>query len=274
LASSAQAQFVTTYFTEDFESAPVQDNGEHPTTGEQGREAFTFDAVWTDVPPAGWSVDDSGVASAGNDDAGVMEWEGWAFTQGEWWAGVAGDQDRTVFTDPAKNGGKNRGIVAVADPDEWDDFNNTVPPYFNALMTTPVFQTPGLDGKSLGVMFDSSWRDEAFDDGPAPQLNNQTAVILASYNGSPFSEILRWESDPADPNFKDDAANETVMFNVNPPADTTNVQLRFGLLESANDWWWAIDDVKVGAVPEPGTLTLGACGLALIGLARRRGCQV
>ena len=87
--------------------------------------------VWTKIPPAGWTIDDSGVPGVtvlpdfnadgiNRDDAntdgandGITEFAGWSFAQVEWWNGLA-DQNRTQFT-------KANGGIMVVDPDEWDD---------------------------------------------------------------------------------------------------------------------------------------------------------
>ncbi|MBN2316111.1 MAG: hypothetical protein JXM79_19445, partial [Sedimentisphaerales bacterium] len=63
-------------------------------------------------------------------------------------------------------------------------------------------------------------------------------------------EILLWESDSASPNYKDDnSTNETITVNVNNPAGATSVILAFGLYDAGNDWWWAIDNIKVTGTP-------------------------
>ena len=73
-------------FTEDFDSLPLQDqcsscgSGETPGT-----------AVWTDVPPAGWSIDNSQMGTGG-----VPEFYGWVFLDLVWWNATAG-QNRNLF---------------------------------------------------------------------------------------------------------------------------------------------------------------------------------
>ncbi|TCO70060.1 metallophosphoesterase [Rhodovulum euryhalinum] len=65
---------------------------------------------WTHDAPAGWTVDTPASVPQGAD-----EWRGWSFTTPEFWTSADG-QDRANFT-------LGTGIIAVADPDEWDDFN-------------------------------------------------------------------------------------------------------------------------------------------------------
>ncbi|MEP0844418.1 MAG: hypothetical protein HRF43_17095, partial [Phycisphaerae bacterium] len=253
------AQTVT-LFTEDFDGLagslipPVNEcyslrpPAEHPSL-------CGWLGVWTDTPPSGWSVDDTGVPGydqgvPGNaaDNDGVTEWVGWSFAKKDWWVAVAGDQNRSQFT-------KGVGIVAIADPDEWDDANHpqkasgwTAPGdlYYDAWMSSPTLAIPaGATAGSITMTFDSSWRPEGFDDGAGAQDNNQTAVITVSYDGGPEIEVLRWDSQQGGPYFHPDSTNETVTIPLNNPDGATNLKLKFGLLMARNDWWWALDNISV-----------------------------
>lgn len=208
---------------------------------------------WTDNPPAGWTVDDShipGVASGDDARDGRTEWAGWAFADKDWWV-TADDQRRSEFS-------KGHGVVAIADPDEWDDqahdpitdVSNT----YSAYMATPTFSIAGARPGKLFLKFDSSFRPEGPDDGAA--YNDQSPVIRASYNGGASSEILRWTSDPAAAMGgtvmrEDNNTNDTVIVALTVPQGATTLKLDFGLERCENDWWWAIDNVVVAdAMPE------------------------
>jgi hypothetical protein len=200
--------------------------------------------VWTDTPPTGWTIDESGVPGVGNPAVdGVTEWAGWAFTNKDWWVGVAGDQRRVEFT-------LGQGTIAVADPDEWDDaahpagYNVTANPY-DTWLSTPPIDLSGCAAGTVQLEFSSSWRPEYDND------YHQTATITASFDGSEPIEVLRWESDPSSPNFKhDQSTNETITVNVDNPSWAKSVVLTFGLFDAGNDWWWAIDNVKVSGLPK------------------------
>ena len=115
-------------FSEDFEGLTL---GPVVTFASEIRER----EAWTKTPPAGWTQDDSGVPTVGNPNIGVKEFEGWTFVNKDWWAATADDQDRTLFTNAS-------GIIAVADPDEWDDFPSFPPTpddlgTFDAKLRTP-----------------------------------------------------------------------------------------------------------------------------------------
>jgi hypothetical protein len=135
------------------------------------------------------------------------------------------------------------GTVAVADPDEWDDDDRVPDPIadnpYDTWLTTPAIDVSGVAAGTLELQFDSSWRPE-FDNN-----YHQTANITASYDGGEPVEVLRWESDEASPNYKPYATNETVTVNLANPEGSKSVVLTFGLFDAGNDWWWAIDNVKV-----------------------------
>ncbi|MHC4227318.1 MAG: hypothetical protein ACYSW0_07785, partial [Planctomycetota bacterium] len=204
---------------EDFESLPLGPSPEEAPPG----------SFWTDVPPEGWIVDDSGVPGAGDPaNDGVTEWAGWSFASKSWWAQVAGDQERSQFE-------AGSAVVAVIDPDEWDDLPHAEG-LLNAFLGTPVIDVSGMMAGTLRLSFDSSWRRE----------DTQTANITVSFDGGAAVEVLRWESEGGDPAFlKDDATNEAVTVDLNNPAGAAEMVITFGMLDAGNDWWWAIDNVEV-----------------------------
>jgi hypothetical protein len=224
--------------SEDFEGLTLGPNVDEALAGEQ---------VWTDTPPAGWTVDESGIPGIGMDETdGVTEWAGWAFADKAWWTETAGDQRRSEFT-------LGRGTVAVADPDEWDDADRLSEPIadnpYDTLLTTPEIDITGVMPGTLKLKFDSSWRPE-FDDN-----YHQTADITVSYDGGEHIEVLLWESDSSSPNFKDDnSTNETITVDLQNPEGAKSVVLTFSLYDAGNDWWWAIDNIEVSGEPLAGTI--------------------
>ena len=97
--NDARAQ--TVIFSEDFEDLTLQDSFSSSETIRSN--------VWTDVPPTGWSIDNSQMVGDP-----VPEFNGWVFLDKQWWIDTAGNQNRVLFT-------YGIGNVAVADPDEADD---------------------------------------------------------------------------------------------------------------------------------------------------------
>ncbi|MBN1805236.1 MAG: LamG domain-containing protein, partial [Sedimentisphaerales bacterium] len=221
----------TVLFAEDFEGLVLGPNID---------EAVAGDAVWTDTPPEGWIVDESSIPGIGMDATdGVTEWAGWAFADKAWWVEAAGDQDRSLFE-------LGSGIVAVADPDEWDDDERlpipiTADPY-DTWLTTPAIDIAKAEAGTLELKFDSSWRPE-FDDNL-----HQTANITASFDGGEPVVVMLWESDEASDNYKPYATNETVIVKLDKPEGARKLVLTFGLFDAGNDWWWAIDNIEVRAI--------------------------
>ena len=195
--------------------------------------------AWTDVPPEGWIVDNSNVSTIDNPNSGVVEFEGWRFVDKEWWITTAGGQRREEFLNAT-------GIVAVADPDEWDDFGTPRPEtlgFFDAKLTTPAIDLSMVGANEAKVFFHSSWRDEEI----------QKATLTAYYDdpANTTIELLRWDSAPdladgtPNPNFKDDAPNEGLTYDLQNPSGASSVQLEFRVFDAENNWWWAFDNLKV-----------------------------
>jgi hypothetical protein len=244
-------------FSENFDGLTLTDSVDEGVAGPVGDGGGTPAAdVWTDVPPAGWSDDDTGVPGISEppDNNGVFDWAGWNFADRDWWVTTAGDQDRSQFVNAS-------GTVMVADADEWDDADHPGGPpdgpWYNTFISTPSISLAGMMANTAVIDFDSSWRDE-FDDN-----YHQTANIVVSYDGAVPVEVLRWESDSGSANFHDDAPNEHVTLGLNNPAGASEMVLTFGLFDAGNDWWWGVDNIHVEAVavPEPSTLALAALGL-------------
>jgi len=260
LIGAASQAFSQKAFFEDFEGLTLGPNREEGLAGLK---------VWTKAPPAGWSQDDTGMPGLGNAATdGVIEWAGWSFANRDWWVRTAGDQRRADFT-------FGQGTVMIADPDEWDDAAH-VKGFFNSFVATKEIDLTGYAANSLVLAFDSSWRPEARDDGGASfptaedgsPINNQTGLVLVTFNAGTTNEIVRWEStrtldDGSDnPFFKEDKtkqdganpdeisnSNEPVIIPLNNLAGATKLKLTFGMIEAANDWWWAVDNIAVGVPP-------------------------
>ena len=240
--TSAHANFPL--LVENFESVPL---GPSP---EENPAALV---VWNGVGPAGWTVDDSGVPGVGNPATdGITDWAGWAFVDQEFWVS-ADDQNRSFFT-------RASGTVMVADADEWQDGAISPIELFDAFVTTPVLNIPaGTPAGKIRLAFDSSWRPEGMDETGTPGIgvtNNQTATIKASYNGGAKQTVLTWDSNPASPTYKLDNENEGVEISLNYNGTASTVQVEFGLGKAWNDWWWAIDNVRIFIPADPSVLRI------------------
>ncbi len=199
-------------FSENFDSVPLGPSVDEASGGEQ---------VWTSEAPGGWAVDRSGVPNGG-----VTEWRGWGFADPEWWSEVAGDQGRSGFIQAS-------GATAIADPDEWDDASHDAGTY-NSWLESPVIDVSMLDHSSAKLAFSSSWRPEG----------DQRAIITVTFDQGSEMIIADWQSQQG-PSFKPDAINEMVVLDLPMPENAETLEVRFGLLDAGNNWWWAIDNVVV-----------------------------
>ncbi len=216
VAMNAQAQ--TVLFEEDFEGLPLQDSF-------SSSEVIRSE-VWTDVPPTGWTIDNSQMCNVG----GVPEFHGWVFLDLTWWQDTAG-QERDQFDSERTAGAPGFGIAAVADGDEWHDLSDGCDePAFHSWMSTPSINTSGYT--NLTVSFDSTWRQEV----------TQEASLEVSYDGGEPVQLFHWNCESGSPDFHDTNYQEHIDIPLN---DADSVVLTFGYYNADNDWWWAIDNVKV-----------------------------
>lgn len=220
-----------------------------------------YDVNLDGPPAAGTIIGNVGIPNAGSAAHGVDEWEGWSFANKDWWITVAEDQDRSLFT-------LGTGTVAIADPDEYDDLGSgRGGGYYNSGLKTPTIDISSAGGGFLGLLFDSSFVPEAFDDAHTTnagllggQINNQTAAVWATYGGTnPRTErVFIQDSDggnsnpsdgplrPASPTFAGPGAiNETKAIGLSLLPGDTDVQITFGMMNAGNDWWWAIDNIDL-----------------------------
>jgi hypothetical protein len=247
-------------FEEDFEGLNLGPVVTFPSEIE-AREA------WTSTAPANWVSDPSGVPGDPVNE-GVQEFRGWTFVDKAWWIATAGDQDRTDFV-------HGYGTLAVADPDEFDDFSlgsgegrgpapdgcdPLVGGCFSCGLTTPAISLQGAAANSVRVVFDSSWRPE----------DTQKGIIEVSFDGGAFTPLRGYASVNSDgstgtangtgtftkitgptgaqigdilPDLS--FVNEVVDVAAGNPAGATSMTLRFRMIDAGNDWWWAVDNLQV-----------------------------
>ncbi len=240
LAATAGAAQAQRYWSEDFEGLAL---------GPKVEEARPGSAVWTKTPPPGWLIDDSKMPGVGTSMDGMTEWAGWSFANKDWWVGAAGDQRRSEYK-------LGIGTVMIADPDEWDDAAH-VQGLFESVVTTGPIGVTSAPANSLVLVYDSSWRPEAVDDGlpnfpvdaEGNRINDQTGFIKARFDALAEAEVQRWTSINGEPTYHDHMPNESVVVPLGNPAGAQNLVLRFGMEKAANDWWWAVDNLAVGVPP-------------------------
>jgi hypothetical protein len=205
------------FFAEDFDGLAL---GPWVSDSESGGDGTD----WTATPPADWVMAlgaDHGPTADGDD---VVEFDGWTFVDPVSWNTTAG-QARAEFT-------KGTGVIAVGDSDEYDD---KVDAKFNASLSTPAIDISGAAAGSLVLTYDSSWRQEP-----------QQGKVTVSYDGGDPVTLL--ELTPDTPT----GYNDTVSLSLNNPAGAQTAVVTWDH-QGHNNWWWAIDNIKVAVEdgPEP-----------------------
>ncbi len=148
------------------ETVLLEENFNELTLGPSVQEALAQDNVWTNTPPDGWKIENDIPKN------GMPEWEGWAFVDPLWWTNAAEDQRRSEFT--RATDAKADTVIAVADPDEWDDAGPAAPaPYNTWLSTPPIDIARMMATNAIQLTFDSSWRPE----------DTQKANVTVSFDG-------------------------------------------------------------------------------------------
>jgi hypothetical protein len=75
--------------------------------------------------------------------------------------------------------------------------------------------------------------------------------VTVAFDGGEEIELLLWLSNQSDPKYKPESLaneNETVVIDVENPSWAKSMVLTFGLFDAGNDWWWAIDNIKISGL--------------------------
>ena len=212
-------------FAENFDSLELDAFESSSETGGDGTD-------WTADTPTGWVMtraDDHG--PTGDGDA-VKEFDGWTFMDPVSWSATAG-QDRAEFT-------KGTGVIAVGDSDEYDDLADAK---FNASLSTPAFSLDGVAAGTAILVYDSSWRQEP-----------QNGTVSVSFDGGDPIVLLTLTPDTPT------AYNETVTLPLGNP-DGANTAVITWDHQGHNNWWWAIDNIKVTVGKAPAGIVTQLTGV-------------
>lgn len=221
----------TTLYFQGFESMTLQPWNTGTTTTGDGTD-------WTDSLPAGWNRDNTTTPPPPSGTAAGAEFFGWHAMDIDSWVLQQGDQSRSLFT---RGGYGAHGTVMVGDGDAYDDFVSLANTHINTFLTTPNISLAGINVDTLKLELDSSFRPED------PDPGNQVGRIEVSFdNGANWTTIQ-------DLNFANSGgvagsvlrANEHLNLDINNLSGAATAKFRFGYLDAGNDWWWAIDNIKV-----------------------------
>ncbi|RGD56553.1 hypothetical protein DR950_00960 [Kitasatospora xanthocidica] len=163
---------------------------------------------------------------------GTVRLQGWTFHTKREWAAL-GAQDRGNFT-------RALGVVAVADPDDWDDTGSpSRKGVFDSTLVSPAVAIPaGTD--TLHLAFDSHYRQEA------PQKASVTAV----FDNGTETRLLAYSSDATgNDNAGKDVQNTRITRSLAVPAGARSVTLRFRMYDAGNNWYWAVDHIRLDTRP-------------------------
>ena len=185
---------------------------------------------WSPDAPEGWTRESS-VADLG----AQPEFNGWTFLTKEFWIDQQGDQARSTFA-------KGDNVLAVSDPDAIDDFldigggGTTEKGIYNGWLSTPEISLAGVEAEKISLSFDSSYR-------PYPTMVGKVEVSFDS--GGNWDELLLLNDDTVEGGTSSlSRANATEVLEVNNPGEGT-VMFRWVMEDAGNDWWWAIDNIRV-----------------------------
>ena len=206
----------TTLFSEGFDALEL-------LPFESSSESNGDDTDWTDQLPNGWSRDNTTTP-----EDGPIEFFGFSVFDKNSWIATAVNQDRSTFT-------RGTGNVVVADGDEYADLGDIGDDLFNVFLLSPEIPLTGAAANSVALEFDSSFRP----------YDTQTGLVDVTFDGgATWTNLLTLNSDTAGGDSSLSRANEAVSLEINNPANAT-VQVRFGMVDTGNDWWWAIDNVAL-----------------------------
>ncbi|ELZ95837.1 hypothetical protein C440_06092 [Haloferax mucosum ATCC BAA-1512] len=183
---------------------------------------------WTHTPPEGWSVE-----LAADMPQGTTEWQGWSFTTDAFWTAAAG-QGRSEFT-------RADSVFAVADPDEWDDTDSPASEgTFDSTLVSKSIDLP--DEASVYLGFASHYRQE----------DGQTADVVVSFDTGDEQTVLHYDGAADSDNGGDDVRNAYPVVEVSVPDGAQTMVVEWRLSNARNDWYWAIDVVRVASEPFDG----------------------
>ncbi|WSM88544.1 NEW3 domain-containing protein [Actinacidiphila glaucinigra] len=181
---------------------------------------------WTRNAPEGWTV-----TNAPAMPQGTRELQGWSFLSKQFW--FAAGQDRPAF-------GRALGVVAVADPDDWDDTGSpSGRGRFDSTLSTPAVTIPS-GTSTLHLGFDSHYRQES------PQ---EAEVTVTFDTGAPVRLLHYSSATSGNTNLGEDQQNRLVRLSCPVPEGATSAKVGFRIFNAGNNWFWAIDNVRLGTSP-------------------------
>jgi len=177
---------------------------------------------WTHATPAGWSIDNTYMPSGG-----VLEWRGWSFVDEAFWSAAQDSQGREAFV-------RSRGVIAVADSDEWDDQGNpsSQGSFDSTLVSRPY---PVAGGTTVELRFASLYLQEG----------NQKGRVLVAFGDGDDQVVMQYGPNGSDRNGGGNVISRVESIELAVPAGQSSMVVRWRLYDAGNNWFWAVDDARV-----------------------------
>jgi hypothetical protein len=189
------------------------------------RAALDEDTVpglgWTHDTPAGWTIDNRNM-----DGGGTAEWRGWSFATTEFWMRTEVDQSRESFV-------RGRGVIAVADSDEWDDGMPTGDKRFSSTLQAPPVAVTA--GSTVKLRFVSHYLQE----------RDQKGQVLISFDGRAPEVLLQYGPGAGDRNRGGNVISSVEVVPIQVPMGIRQIYVSWKLYDAVNNWYWAIDDPRI-----------------------------
>ncbi|MET8567532.1 phosphocholine-specific phospholipase C [Streptomyces sp. NPDC004783] len=181
---------------------------------------------WTRTSPEGWTV-----TNATDMPQGTRELQGWTFLSKQFW--FPAGQGRSGFT-------RSLGVVAVADADDWDDTGSpSARGRFDSTLTSPAVTIPA-GTTTLYLGFDSHYRQES----------PQEAEVVLEFDSGATARLLHYSSaSSGNTNQGTDQQNRLVRLSCPVPSGATSAKAKFRIFNAGNNWFWAIDNIRLGTSP-------------------------
>jgi hypothetical protein len=222
---------------EDFEGLPMVSFLNGPP-GASPPTAPRFDGTdFTNVIPE-WTIDNTLMGGFCREPG----YDGWTAMDVKCWVNEQGGQGRSLFD----FGGFNQNAALVADGDAFYDFDSNftndgrAPSNSMNTYIQRVYDLSAYDNRTLQIGMEYEFRIE----------NQQRGTIEVSFDGGQTWVMLREL-------VRGELANGSYLIDVPTfvaGTDFTALQtkkmiLRFGYLDAGNNWWYAVDNVRVEAEP-------------------------
>ncbi|MGI9822656.1 alkaline phosphatase family protein [Agromyces sp. Marseille-Q5079] len=178
---------------------------------------------WTKQAPTGWEIDER------TPTVGVTEYRGWSFMDGEFWASSEEGQGRGSFV-------RARDVIAVADPDEWNDLGDPAAggSRFDSTLYSPWQAV--RPGGTVDVSFLQHYRQSTKD--------AQHAEVVAEFDDG-TSQVL-WSRD-ASQGLLFEIDQPVSLSTVAPAGDVGRVRIGWRLSDGGNNGYWAVDAPEIHA---------------------------